>query len=90
MRLAIYATATHRHLEVLLFQMKPTSMRVETVVAVGNAIVLASNELPQVMVREVPLSVMVIQSVWPLIGVPDRLVVNEVMFVARAVIWYVS
>lgn len=68
------------------FQMKPTSSRVDITVVVGRATVEAWNDAPQVIARAVPLSVIAIQSVCPSVGVPDRLVVKEVIAAARAVI----
>jgi hypothetical protein len=51
----------------------------------GNAIVEASNEAPQVIVlAAVP--VIAIHNICPFVGVPDKLVVIDVMFPARAVI----
>ena len=55
-------------------------------VVVGNATVLASKDAPHVMARAVPLSVIAIHSVCPMVGVPDRLVVKDVIAAARAVI----
>lgn len=55
-------------------------------VVVGKATPFASNEAPQAIALAVPLSLILIISFWKLVGVPDKLVVIEVMSVARAVI----
>lgn len=60
------------------------------VVAVGKSAPLEANEAPQVIVLDVPLSKILIIKVCPSVGVPERLVVIEVMFVASAVIVNIS
>ena len=55
------------------------------VVVVGRATPFASNEVPHVMPRAVPLSFILMRSFWKLVGVPERLVVNEVISAANAV-----
>jgi hypothetical protein len=80
-----YATATHRHLLVTAFHTNPTSRRVDMTVVVGRATVLASNDAPHVIARAVPLSVIAIQSVCPIVGVPERFVVKDVIAAASAV-----
>lgn len=76
---AIYATATHRHLLVAVFQKKPTSSRAFATVVVGRATVLDSNEAPQVIALPVPSSVILIRNVSPPTGVPVKLVVKDVI-----------
>ena len=51
----------------------------------GKATHLASNDAHQVIARAVPLSLIRIISFWKFVGVPERLVVMEVIAVARAV-----
>jgi hypothetical protein len=75
-----------RHFEVATFHVKATSSRVEMTVVVGNATVDDSNDAPQVIARAVPLSVIEIQSVSPLTGVPVRLLVMLVIAWASPVI----
>lgn len=66
------------HLQIEPVQMNPTSRRLVVTVVVGRATVEASKEAPQVIaLAAVP--VIAIQSVWPVVGVPDRFVENEVM-----------
>lgn len=71
---------------VTVFQMNPTSKRVERTVVVGKATVLASKLAPQVIARAVPSSVMSILSISPCTGVPDRFVVMDVIACASPVI----
>lgn len=66
------------------------SSRVDMTVVVGSATVLASNDVPQVMARAVPLSVMSMRRVSPSTGVPERLDVIEVMAWASPVMWATS
>ena len=55
--------------------------------AVGSAIVpLAANDAPHAIERVVPLSVIRMMSVWPSVFDPVKLVVIDVMFMARALI----
>ena len=60
------------------------------VVAVGNAIVLASNDAPKVRFLLVPLSVIWIIIISPATGVPERFVVNDVIACASPVIVKIS
>lgn len=53
-----------------------------TVVVVGRVAPLEANDAPQVIALAVPLSLILITSLCPFTGVPDRLVVNEVMAAA--------
>lgn len=69
-----------------MFQIKRTSILVEATVATGRSTLLDSKLAPQVIVRGVPSSVMLIHRYCAFVGVPDRFVVNDVIFVARAVI----
>lgn len=69
-----------------MFQTNPISRRVDITVVVGRAVVEASNEAQKARARAVPLSVILIRKVSPSTGVPVRLVVNEVIACARAVI----
>jgi len=62
-------------------QMNPTSRRLVDTVVVGRATVEASKEAPQVMARAA-VPVIAIHKVWPVVGVPDRFVVNDVMSTA--------
>lgn len=55
------------------------------VVVVGRATPFASNEAPHVIARAVPLSLILMRSFWKLVGVPERLVVNDVISAANAV-----
>jgi hypothetical protein len=71
---------------VAAFQTKRTSRRAEATVVVGRETVEDSNDEPQVIDWALPLSVIASQRVCPSVGVPDRLVVMEVMAVASAVI----
>ena len=66
--------------------MKPTVITLEATVVVGSGTPEATNEAPQVIARAVPSSLMRIVSLSKFAGVPDRLVVIEVMAVASAVI----
>ena len=61
------------------FHTKPTSLRV-VVMPVGRVAVEDSNEAPQVIVGDPEPAVNDIQSFWPVVGVPVRFVVIEVMF----------
>ena len=63
---------------VATFQTNPTSSRAVVTVVVGKATVEAENDAPQVMAMA-PVPVIAIHSFWPLVGVPVRLVVNEVI-----------
>jgi hypothetical protein len=71
---------------VTVFHINPTSNLVEITVVVGNAAAPASNDAPQVIALAVPLSVIAIHNFCPSVGVPDKLVVNEVIAAANAVI----
>ena len=74
-----------RHLLVTVFQINPISKRVVPLVVVGSgSFVDASNEEPHV-IALVAVPVMAIQSVCPSVGVPERLVVMDVMSTASAV-----
>lgn len=76
-----------RHLLVATFHSKHVDNLVDITVVVGSAIVPeASKEDPQVIALAVPLSVIAILSICPLTGVPERLVVKEVIATERAVI----
>lgn len=55
------------------------SSRVDITVVVGNATVEASKDVPNVKARAVPLSVIEIISKSKGFGVPDKLVVKEVI-----------
>lgn len=82
--------ATHPHLEVTVSNINPTVVTLDVVVVVGNATPFASNEAPQESVRGVPSSLIRIISLWKFVGVPERFVVKDVTFVARAVIEWAS
>jgi predicted homoserine dehydrogenase-like protein len=55
-------------------------------VVVGNVIVDDSKLAPHVIALAVPLSVIEIHNVCPIVGVPLKLVVNDVIAAAKAVI----
>lgn len=57
---------------------------------VGSATPLASNDAPHAIVRGVALSLIRISKRWKFVGVPERFVVNEVIFAASAVIEWAS
>jgi len=78
-----YATATQSHVEPP--HSKRTRSFVERTVVVGSAMVVAANDAPHVIARAVPLSVSQNSRKSPSFGVPDRLVVIEVIAVARPV-----
>ena len=88
--IVIYATATHRHFEVVGFQKNPTSNKVEMTVLVGRATVEASKLVPQVIARAVPLSVNPKMSESKEPGVPERFVVMEVIAAAKPVMFTTS
>jgi hypothetical protein len=68
-----------RHFEDTEFHTNPTSNRCVPVVVVGSATAPASNEEPhEIVLAAVP--VMAIHNFWKFVGVPDRLVVIDVMF----------
>ena len=69
----------HRHLDVAVFHLKKASSLVEITVVVGNDADPASNDAPHVMARAVPLSVKSIDNESPSTGVPERLVVIDVI-----------
>jgi hypothetical protein len=76
--LPYYATATQRHADVATFHTKPTSRRIPDKVFTGKNTVDDSKDAPQVMlIRSV--DVIEIHNFCPLVGVPDKLVVNEVI-----------
>ena len=87
--IAIYATATQRHLEVSVFQKKPTSRRVVVTVVVGRVAVEDSKEAPQVRATA-PVPVIEIRRVSPSTGVPVRPEVNDVMAAVWLVMWTTS
>ena len=80
------ATPTHRHFVVTTFQMNEMTSMAEATVVVGNVMVLDSKLVPQAIARGVPLSVILIRSVCPSTGDPERLDVIEVMAWASPVI----
>src|SRR3990167_6820579 len=65
--------------------MKPTVRSLLAVVVLGKAAPFATKDAPQVIARPVALSRMRMRSFCPLTGVPDRLVVIDVMATASAV-----
>jgi hypothetical protein len=72
-----------------VFQIKPTSnLLVETVV-VGSATVDASKDAPQV-IAMAAVPVIAINNFCPSTGVPERLVVKDVISTVCAVIKYIS
>lgn len=73
-----------RHLEVTVFHMKATSKRVVETVVVGKVAAPLSNEEPHVIALEA-VPVIAIHNFWASTGVPDKLVVNEVMSTVWAV-----
>jgi hypothetical protein len=76
--LPFYPDAIHLHFEVTVFHTKATSNLAVVTVVVGSATAPASNDVPQVIaLAAVP--VIAIQSFCPSVGVPERLVVNEVI-----------
>lgn len=84
-----YALAIHRHLLVVVFHIKPTSsLSVDTVV-VGSATVLAS-KLAHHVIALAHVPVIEIINVCHSVGVPERLVVKEVIATACAVNRYIS
>jgi hypothetical protein len=75
----IYPCAIHLHFVVSVFQKKPISKRVDATVIVGSVAAPSSKLAPHAIVTGVPVSVILILNVSPSTGVPDRLVVNEVI-----------
>jgi hypothetical protein len=76
-----YDEATHLHLLVTVFHMKPTSRRLVETVVVGKILMLDSKDVPHV-IALAPVPVIEIISVCPSVGVPDRPEVNEVISAA--------
>ena len=75
-----YTTETHRHFDVAAFHLNVAVNNVEITVVVGNdATGLASNFVPHVIARAVPLSVISTMRTSPATGVPVWFVVIEVI-----------
>lgn len=85
-----YTEASILHFEVAEFQINKLSRRVEITVVVGRAMVEASNDAHQVIALAVQLSVILHKCISQSTGVPVRLVVIEVIAVARPVIFVTS
>ena len=91
--LVVYASfpvAIQSQTDATSFHSKTTYRYFEITVVVGNVPIRVANDAPQVIALAVPSSFILIRNICPVVGVPERFVVNEVIAAANAVIVNIS